>query len=703
MATLEKLRKRSGLLIAVVVGLALLAFILGDLARSGRSLFRKQKLEIAEIEGKSVPINEYRRKIEEVTNIYKQNNQTQSLGEDMHKQIQQQVWEMMLQKYILNDDFDALGLGVSSEELFDIIQGENPYPVVRQLFTNPETGQLDKTRLMNFLRALKDNRLPKDQQEFWFYLEEEMFRNQMFRKYMALVQKGMYATSFEAEKSYMENQKKSNIEYLLLAFNSVSDSGLSITTSELKDYYKNHEYEYKQEASRDLKFVTIDIEPSEEDFNAAKKWINDVYDEFLEADKPGQFVNLNSDSSFDVRYYKYEELPDTLQEFMFSHDTGDVFGPYYEEKTESFKIAMLNDIKYLPDSVKARHILVRAGENITYEQAKTIADSLRGQLDQGADFAELARQNSADRSAEKGGELGWFTPEQMVKPFSDSCFSAEIGELKLIQTRFGYHIVQVTDKGPKVKKVQVAVMKRNVMPSTETYDRLYARAAKFAGQNNTLDEFIQSAEAQNLMIQTANNVKKSSIDLPGLEGAREIVRWAYEAEEGSTSQLFEINDHFVIATLTKATEQGVAPFETVKDQIKFEVQTLKKGEIIAENIRNAKENSNSIKDLAAQLNTTTRSAEGINFSTFRLPEAGMEPKVVAAATTINEKTISEPIIGNAGVYVITVNQVQPAEPAENYAIEKSMIKRRYQSRANYEAYEALKDAADIKDYRLKFY
>ncbi len=703
MATLEKLRNKTGILIAVVVGLALLAFILGDLASSGTSLFRQQNIEIAEIEGESVSINEYRQKIEEVTNIYKQNNQTRSLGEDVHKEIHEQVWEMTLQKYLLQDDFEKLGLGVSSEELFDLIQGDNPYPVVRQLFGDPETGQINKTHLMNFLRALKENRLPQDQQNFWLYLEEEMLRNQLFNKYMNLIQKGMYATTLEAKNSYMKNQKRVNMQYFMIEYNTVNDSAISITEKDLKNYYDEHQYEYEQEASRDIKYVTIEIKPSEKDFDAAEKWINDVHDEFCEAEKPGQFVNLNSDSSFNARYYKYEELPDTLQDFMFSADIGDDFGPYFEEHTRSYKIAILNDIKYLPDSVKARHILIQAGENRTYDQAKSMADSLKKQLEAGADFAALARENSADRSAEQGGDLGWFTPGQMVKPFSDSCFEAEIGEIKLIQTRFGYHIAEVLDKGPKEKKVQVAIMKRNVEPSNETYDGLYARAAQFAGKNNTLEEFLQAAKEEGLLVQTANNIKKTNPGIPGFQNAREVIRWAYNAQVKETSPLFEIDDHFIIAALSKAQQEGIAPFEVIKDQIRFEVKNMKKGEIIAEKIRKTKNENQNIDDIANNLNATLNSAEDISFTSYRIPDAGVEPKVIAVATTLDEGITSEPIIGNSGVYMLSVSNIQEPEEKDNYAFEQSMLQRRYQARANQQAYEALKEAAEIEDNRLEFY
>lgn len=703
MATLEKLRKNTGILISVVIGLALLAFILGDLASSGTSLFGGQNIEVANIEGESVSINEYQQKIEEVTGIYRQNNQTNALDEETNKEIREQVWEMILQNYILQDEYEKLGLGVSSEELFNLIQGDNPYPVVRQLFGDPETGQINKTHLMNFLRALKENRLPKDQQNFWLYLEEEMMRSQLFSKYMNLIRKGMYATTQEAQNSYINNQKKVDMQYLMLGFNTVNDTAISIANRDMKNFYDQHQYKYEQQASRDIRFVTIEIKPSEEDYNAIKNWINDIHNEFREAEKPGQFVNLNSDSSFNPRYHKYEELPDTLKDFMFNADVGDDFGPYFEEHTRSYKIAMLNDIKYLPDSVKARHILIRAGENISYEQAKSIADSLKEQLEEGADFAELARENSADGSAEEGGDLGWFTPGQMVKPFSDSCFNAEIGELKLIQSRFGYHIAQVTDKGPKVKKVQVAILKRNVDPSAETYDELYARAAQFAGKNSTLEEFLKAAKEEGLIVQTANNIRKNNLGIPGFQNAREIIRWAYEAEEGATSPLFEISDHFVIAALSKAQEDGIAPFEAVKDQVRFEVKNIKKGEFLAEKIKKAKNENQAIEAISENLNTNLQLAEGISFTSYRIPDAGVEPKVIAVATTLDEGIISEPIIGNGGVYMLSVKNIQQPEEKDNFVFEQSMLQRRYQARANQEAYEALKEAAEIEDNRLEFY
>jgi peptidyl-prolyl cis-trans isomerase D len=707
MATLQRIRDRAGLLIAVIIGLALLAFVLGDLlGRGGRggTLFSNSQYEIAEISGKSIPYRDYLKSVDNMASIYKFTLGRNNLDETFMDNIRTDVWEKMVQDFVMEKEYKELGLAVSGDELFDMFQGSNPHPLIRQIFTNPETGVINRSQLFRFLQETQeDNNI--EEKRFRIYLENEILRYTIFSKYNNLIRKGLNVTSLEAARRIEESNRTVDLDFIVQRFNTVPDSVITVNEKDIEDYYKIHKADFEQEESRDIRYVYFEVVPSEDDYKAAEKWINDIKPEFVNTENTRQFVLNNSDIRYDDNNYSYDSLPDRFKDSLFNAEIGTIIGPYFEDN--AYKLSKLAEVNYLPDSVRARHILLQANQN-NARQMLQLADSLKELIeDKRADFAELARTNSADGSAQEGGDLGWFTESDMVnvKQLSDSCFFGDVGDIKLISSQFGIHIVEILEQSRKVKKVQIGTVARIVEPSEATERYYYSKAGEFAGLNNTYDKFNKAIEEQDLIPRFATNLDPLEKNITDLESPRALVKWAYNNDEHAVSGVFKLGNKYVIAAIDKVREEGYAPIEDVQAEIEIEVKKEKKAQYIIDNMKSKLAGINSLEELANELDTRVQTATNIRFTSNSLAGAGIEPNVISAASSLDMDVVSDPITGNNGVYVITITNINvPAEPGnEEISREKQFIERNYNTRVYYSAYEILKEMAKIQDQRTKFF
>ena len=704
MATLEKIRNKAGIIVAVVIGLALLGFILQDLFDSRKSLFKSAKNDIGKIAGEKIPLQRLQQAELELTENYKLLYNQPNIDEKMQDQIREQAWQQIINEEVMDKEFKKLGLTVCSDELTEFFLGSNPHPYIKQMFTDPQTGQFNKVAVQQFLKRtnddqpITDERIQKERQ-VRLYLEKEFFKQRINVKYNNLITKGLSAPKFLAKNESFEIDKKVDINFLVQRYTSVLDSSVKVMTSDLEKYYKEHKYLYEQTASRDIEYVSYDILPSPADREATEKEINKLKPELIAATDVEEFVR--SFTPYVDKNYKQSDLPDSLGIFMFKAKPGEVYGPYVENGT--YKLARLYKTLDLPDSVKAKHILLSVKDASQAENAKKTADSLKILIDKGTDFDALAKQYSDDKSnSEKGGDLGWFKEGMMVKPFNDAAFEAKKKEIKVVQTQFGYHIIQVLDKSKETKKVKIAFVEIKLEPSKATYDKVYADAIKFASENRTYEQFNAYIAKHNLVKKPAYNVAENAKTIEGLDQSRAIVKWAYNAKKNEISEPFTVGDRYIIAALAGVKEKGIAPLEQVRSQVDLEVRKLKKAEKLAENITKAKNGAKSIQDLALKLNTPVETAIGLTFNSFSIPSAGAEPKVIAVATTYAKDKLSQPIDGNNGVYVLYVTNVIDPKPITDYSEYKQRLNANFTSKA-YESYQALVKAAKIEDNRSLFY
>ena len=708
MATLQKIRTRAGLLVAIVIGVSLAAFILGDLLQGGSSMFQRNRMEVGVIDGESIQYPDFQTKVENLGEIYKSNYGTVQLDENTWAQIRDQAWQQQISEIVMGKVYKKLGIEVSSDELFDMLQGSNIHPIVQQIFRNPETGQFDRGSVVRFLKNMDNGAVAADQRAYWLNLEQQIVEERTQSKYANMVGLGLYVTKQEAESNLVASSKVVNFDYITLPQSSVADDQITVSESDLKDYYNANQDLYKTNNSRKIEYITYTVNPSEADVETTRKWINDIKSDFEKTEDVVQFVNANSDVAFENIWYKKEDLSENIATWVFDENAklGDVYGPY--QNGESFALAKLYKSEMMPDSVEARHILLTYQTQAELTAAQALADSLKTLIDNGANFAELARQNSTDQgSAINGGDLGWFRRGQMVKPFEDAAFNNKKGETTIVTSQFGIHIVQTTQLGKLVPQVQIAYLIRNVIPSTKTYQDVYAKASEFAGTNTNREEFDAAITEQNLTKRVAT-LGENDLSIAGLENARQLVRAAYDANLNSILQttqgspIFELGDNFVIAVLTNITEEGIAPLEDVRARVELAVSKQKKLDKLVEKVKSEMTNNSDLSSLASALGTEVKNANGINFNSFSIPGVGLEPSVIGMVTSLPVDQLSKPIEGNNGVFVVMVTS-ETENPVGNVAAEQSRLEQTLAYRASSESFITHRNAVEIVDKRSKFY
>jgi peptidyl-prolyl cis-trans isomerase D len=695
-----------GLMVAIVIGLAMGAFILGDILNSGSKLMKPKQMEIAEINGTSISYPEFQKKVEELGDVYKMNSQKKQIDENTWIQIREQVWQEYLQQNIIGKAAQELGITVTSQELFDLVQGPNPHPIIQQLFRNPQTGQVDKSVILQFLKSLETT-ATQEQKTYWFYIENQIREDRIRSKYNDLIAKGLYVTTDEAKQSLDLKNKNTSFQYLAVSYTSIPDSTVKLSESDLKNYYEKHKDEYKQEKTRKIEYVVFDVLPSASDSAATKKWITESKQDFENAADNAQYVNVNSDTPFDPEFYKKSEIkPEALADWAFTAKPGELYGPFQENG--EYKLVKLDARKMMPDSVEASHILITPQKAGSMEKAKAEIDSLKNVIEKGGNFAELAKKYSEDTgSAAKGGDLGWFKRHQMVPEFEEAAFTGEVNKLYVTTTRFGVHLIKPTKMGKPTEEARLATLTRKVDPSNETYQKVYAITSKFASENTNLKAFNKAVVDQKLTKRQATLTENEN-QIAGLEGSRSLIRAAFQAEVGNIientegSTIFEYGNKFVIATLTGATEEGTESFDDAKIAIEIALRKEKKGEMLAEKLKNAQAGQTELGGIAAKFSTDVKDASGVNFNSFSVPGLGFEPAVIGTVCSTPEGKISVPIIGNNAVYLAKVTAVNQTNDT-NFKAEQTRLGQTLAYQASAQAFDALKKRADIVDKRSKFY
>lgn len=701
MAIIQSIRNRAGVLLAVIVGLALFAFILGDFITSGGSIVTRKRMNVVEINGKGVPYPTFEKMIFDLEEITKMQYGTKNLDENTSLAVRNQAWQSLLQDKIFSREYEKLGLEVPGDELADMIQGQNLHPIINQLFGNPETGVVNRVGLTNFLQKIKDADPQSEEKKYWLYIEDMIYKQRMMEKYNSLIRHGLYATNLDAEKRKSEMSTSVDFNYIFKPYVSISDSAVSVSSSEVKDYYKEHKNQYKQEQSRSIKYVEFKVIPSKTDIADAEKWINEIQNEFAQVTDDEQYIKVNSDVEYNPVNYRKGELPAQIDEFMFNAQLGAIYGPYFEDNT--YKLAKLSKINSLPDSVHISQIVLPVNQQ-NVRQMQYLSDSLKKLVESGADFAELARTNSKDQSALQGGDIGWIKEGTFGKGFSDSCFYASKGDVVITYSQSGIHIVKIIAQSQPVKKIQVGILGRSVTPSDLTDQYFYGVASEFAGKNNTGEKFEAAVKNNSPAAIPVFNIKPEENEIQGLAHSRQLIKWAYEAKEGEVSRVFRFGDSYVVGTLVKANEDGFTPVSELTATIEPILKKQKKAEIIKKELGNTAFGGSSLDAIASKLKLQVQTANNVKFTSYALPGLGQEPKVIATALNLSANKISEPIEGENGVYILSLSS-QPTDDNQGMDVDlaKSYIDRSFVARVNYKSFDILKELAEVKDHRIRFF
>ncbi len=700
MSLISKIRERTGLIVgAVAIGL-ILFLVGGDLLGPSSQLLGGPDKEIGEIAGEEITIDEYQQAVNEMeANFYLQTRRNPSEGEK--NGLRQQAWDKLIADVAFTKQFDKLGIKVTEQELVDMVQGNNIAPGILQSFTNPETGEFDRNQLVGYLQNMPQ--LPQEQQISWRMYEKNLNESRARLKYEGLLLNANFVTTQEAKQLYEGENTIASVKYLYVPTLAIPDSTVQVSDQELTAYMQEHPKEFEQEAGRAIQYVTFPVVPSEQDVAAFEEELDQLKQELSEASNDSIFASINTDGdpAQSFRRYRADELPSYVAR-QGNLSPGAVVGPIQEG--EVYRLYKVSDV--LEDTVanaRARHILFQTDEENKSEKRKEAQDVLR-QLSDGADFAALAQEHSDDGSASRGGDLGWFPEGRMVEPFEEAVFSAkETGLInRLIETEYGYHIIDVTDL-PTRQMYEVATIERELYPSDATRDQAYRLADLFDSQVDDLESFTQQAQQDSLEVQTAEDLLPNAENVPGLGEARQVVRWAFkDASVGDVSEVYELEDAYVVAALTGKREKGTAQLKDVREQVLANVRGRKKAEQIAEKLR---ELSGSLEERKEAYggNANVYTADELKLSSNTLPNVGFAAQAVGRAFALNEGEVSEPIITENGVVVIELQSITPAPEIADYATYKEQLQQQQGPRTSTNIAQAVREAADIEDERYKFY
>ena len=703
MATLQNIRNK-GVLIAVVVGLALLAFIIGDFLNSGSSIFRESKQIVAEINGEKIKIADYQAAIDQLHNVYKIEFGRSDFNEKELSQIRTQVWDNMINEQIIEAEAKKIGITVSQEELKERLIGNNIHPLIMQraMFVDQKTGQFSKSALLQFYNTVfGDNATQQDQEQmreaksYWMFWENTIKSSILQEKYIALLAKSVGANNLEAKYNYDARKNTGDVNYVVQPYSALSDSAFKVSDDEVKALYAKRKETFKQEPNRTINYVSFDVTPLEEDFKEGQAWIAKVSEEFKTTDDVTGLVNTESDISYTGQAYSRQSVPANLRDFAFGNSTGAIFGPVFENNTYTMARVMESGIMEA-DSVKLR-MIVLPGEN-----AKN-ADSIMTAVKSGANFAQLVAKYTPQAAA-NGGEVGWITRGAVGKEISEPAFAKATNDLFKLSNANGTQIFQIMEKTAARTKVKLAILERKITPGNQSYSKIFNEAKQFAGASTDAAKFTKIAQEKGYVVRPAVGLTKNSDNVNMIPQSRQIVRWAFENNKGTVSDVFDCDrNNYVVAVVNEISESEYADVKTVTPQLKAELIKDKKAEAIKKQLSDLLTKAPTLDGLSTALNTEVKTAPVVNFASFQFGDAGAEPYVIGKASVTPENKVSAPLKGASGVYVIMPLTKTVDTTPFNAKIEASQLDMRIAQSLPYIIMQKLKDKYKVVDNRANFY
>ena len=668
MASLQKIRNHGALLITIV-GVAMLAFILGDFLNSGSTLFNKERENIATIEGQDVHYTAYEAAREQLVEVYKIETGRTDFDEDLYAQLRNQVWQMMLMDYTLRAQAEKIGMDITSDELSELCIGQNPHQIIRTRRTFfDQTGQFSRTALVQFLNTIEQE--PEDAEQsanlrqaksYWMYWENAVRLTYMQEKYTNLLQNLVQANSLDAKYAFDARQQSVSAQYVMKPYYTVADSLVKVSESDIKALYKQHKPLYKQTPNRAIAYVSFPIVPSEFDFAEAERVMKSLEEEFRTTEDVAVVVNSNSDITYDGRDYSASTVPAAYKDFAFAKGAkaGDFTGLQFANGT--YSMARIMKAGYsLPDSVELKGI--------------------------------------ASQESQEDVELGWFTFDELPKNIAEKALNTKRGGRFTVAQGMNEQTFEVLDISPATPKVQLAILERNVTASSKTYSVLYNQAKQFIVANPTEDAFRAAAAEAGMVVTPQYNLQANTDKVGSLKASRPIVRWAFEAKEGAVSDVFECGDQYVVAVVTEVNDGEYRPLEAVRAELTLEATNNAKAAYLIKQL----EGVQSLEAAAEITGTPVQTVEKVSLADYRFGNAGAEPAIIGATLAMAENTLSEPLQGKMGVFVVKTGAKTTATAEFDAAQEKASLTSRAAYSLPYQAISLLEEKAEVVDNRANF-
>jgi peptidyl-prolyl cis-trans isomerase D len=702
MGIMTFLRNRAGIIIVVVIGLAIVAFLVSDAVRLGQPFWAANQNVVGEVAGTPIDIVEFNQKVDQASANFKQ-QMGGNLNAQMTSYIQENTWNQEVSSILMDKEVARLGLTVSKNELNDMISGKNPDPQVVQNFGDPQTGQINRPQLNQFLGRVDAEPSESPLRQQWNGFLVGLKQNRLAQKYNNLVKNCVYVTSLEAREDYMERNKLANFNYIILPYSSIPDNKVTITDEDYKNYYEENKARFKnQEETRSFEYVVFDAAPSKSDSAEAKAAIAKVAADFRTSTNDSLFVSINADTKAPVSYVHKGQLDPALDSLVFNAANGSIVGPVFSNG--SYKVAKVIDQRIGPDSVKASHILFNPATEGGLDKAKAKADSVANLIRKGASFAELAKKFGTDASKDKGGDLGTFGRGAMIPQFEEAVFNGSTGDLKVITTQYGVHVIHIDKQVGSSKVAKVAVVDKALNSSNKTQQEAYSKASAFLSSVEDSKNFDAAAKKSGSPKLTADNVTGSQSAIQGLDNSRKVIKWAFSAEEGDVSdEVFELDNKYAVAKLTDIRPKGTLPLDKVKKQIEPMVRNKVKARMLKEKFDTGLSGASSIQQVSQKVQAQVVPVQNIVFANPIIPGLAQENRVVGTVFGLQPNKLSKAIEGEQGVYVVSVNGFSNPAPLTNTIRQKEQISQSIAQRVQGEAFRVLRDKANIKDNRYKFF
>ena len=712
MATLQKIRSKGPLLV-IVIGLALFAFIAGDAWKAIQPHQGRQ--DIGEVNGKAVSAQEYQTLVDEYAEVIKMMQGVSALNDDQLTMVKDQVWQSYINNKLIETEAEKLGLKVTDAEIQDVIE-QGVHPLLMQTpFRNPQTGAFDKDMLKRFLveyanLGVTASQLPAQYVEyyqqmgaFWNFIEKTLKQSLLAEKYQSLIAKSLISNPVSAEDAFTARNQQTDVLLAAIPYSSIADSTITVSNDEIKKLYNQKKESYKQlMETRDIKFIDVMVTPSEADRAELLNEVTEYANQLTDATEMATFIrSTGSVVPFSEIAINKAVYPSDIATRIDSVKIGEVYGPYYNQADDSYNVMQVLKKEAIADSIQFRMIQVVA-ENA--EKTKTLSDSIYTALQKGANFVEIAKVYG------QTGESSWLTARNYESATLDADNTKyikalingkknELTNLELGQTNV---ILQVLDKKAVKDKYQIAVIKRPVEFSKETYNKAYNDFSQFVAQNTTLDKLVENAEESGYRLLDRADFRNNEHYVGGVKNTREALKWVFEAEEGEVSPLYECgeNNHLMVVALEKINPAGYRNINSVASMLKMELAREKKAEKILANLNGI----NSIDQVKTMENAVSDTIKHITFNApaYVSITRSSEPVLGAVASKSEVNKVSAPVKGNAGVYVMQVlNKENNAEEfnGKDEETSLSMMSTRYASNFINDLYER----ANVKDNRYLYF
>lgn len=720
MAVLGKIRALGPVALISVIGLALFAFVFSTGSGTVTDVFKADEFNqsrVAVVNGLEMDRNEFMQKVE---NLEQQNRGSRSSIQAMNS-----IWNSELRRLVLQSEYKKIGIQIEREMMRDFLKTNL---VAFEDFQN-ENGEFDESKLNQFISNLKeispetiDLQGSLVNYQSWNNFEKNIGQIGLENMYFNLIDAGMNTAIFEGEDDYFNSNDVVDFKYIKIPFNTISDSEIKVSKSDVNRYINENKSNYSTDPTRDLIFVQFEENFSALDESESKSNLNALLDDKVEYDLTSktnvtyygfkntknneEFLNANSAIKFFDSFVFKSSLPQSIADNIYNLKKGDIYGPYSENGM--IKVTKLIDSKFIPDSSKVRHILIpylgalRSGSEIvkSKEDARKTADSVFNVIKTNrGKFKSLLDLSSDKVSNENDGEIEFAYLDGYAPEFKEFSFENRVGSLKVVETDFGFHIIEILSQGKKQKGVKLGNLAIKIEPSERTRDSIFNIASKFEIAV-TEDNFREYSKENNLKLNSANNITELDENIPLLGSQRSIVRWAYEdnTDEGDIKRFSLQNGGYVIAMLTSINEEGMMEYDKSSITALPMVKNQKKAEKIIQNT-----DTSNLDEIASQNNLEVQSALSVNLNNPVISGVGNEPAVIGYAMGMRKEITSMPIIGNTGVFYIFVTDRRKASSLENYQNIINSISSSRSSSVRNNAYEALREKAEIEDFRSAFY